>query len=146
MASQRLCSVCVHCSERFLTDENAVYPDLGQSSDIYSTTPVYGDVTGFQTKEAERIVKPCLECSLSFQMSFVLHIQGLLKSQHPPCQGMLQETPIPSSRPGSWELSLILVRWLWTTGRGWKNNITNNTASGRKSVDSPLKAPDYVVY
>lgn len=57
--------------------------DLEHDSDIYSTAPVYGDVAAFQTKGAGRMGKPCFECSLSFQMSFGLQIQGLLKSQHP---------------------------------------------------------------
>ncbi len=72
----------------FSLDKNAVYPLCSKSrpecgSDTYSTAPVYGDVAGFQTKVAVRMGKPCFECSLSFQMSFVLQIQESLKSQHP---------------------------------------------------------------
>lgn len=70
--------------------------NLGQSAtqDTYSAAPVCGYVAGFQTEAAERMGEPCFECSLSFQMSFVLHIQGVTQITAP-CQSMFQQTPIP---------------------------------------------------
>lgn len=148
-------SVRVHCSESSLARtmrmpciHSAI--NLGQSAtqDTYSAAPVYGYVAGFQTEAAERMGEPCFECSLSFQMSFVLHIQGVTQITAP-CQSMFQQTPIPDP-PSRTLRAFSDITQMSPDGRPrLKSHITNNTASGaggEKSVDSALKAPDGVVY
>lgn len=91
---------------------------------------MYGDVTGFQTEVAERMGKPCFECSLYFSgVICVAESGGLLKSQHP-ARACFRKHPsqIPIQEAES------------------EKGITNNTVSSGRSVDSALKAPDYVVY
>lgn len=50
---------------------------------------------------AERMGKPCFECSLSFQMSYEKPIQRITA----PCQAMFQETPIREAESFLWSHS-----------------------------------------